>query len=223
MADSSTRPNVILIGATGAVGSHVLAALAVLPEVEAITVLARRKPDAAPAAKVSWHVVDVLDAASYAALLPGHHAAICTLGVGQPSKASREEFRRVDHDAVLAFAQACRLAGVERLELLGSVAANPASSNVYLKSKGELREAIARLGFQRFTTFQPSMLLTPTNRYGLSQGILLVIWPVISPLLFGPLRRYRGISVAALGAAMARHILTPGQGNEIFHWDDFAS
>jgi uncharacterized protein YbjT (DUF2867 family) len=221
MIDNSTRLNVILMGATGAVGAHVLATLAAMPDVARISVLARRKPESAQAPKVEWHVVDVLAPASYVALLPGHQAAICTLGVGEPSKVSREEFTRVDRDAVLAFARACKEAGVGHFELLGSVAADPASSNFYLKSKGALREQIAAVGFRRFTTFQPSMLLTPANRYGLSQAILLKVWPVVSPLLFGPLRKYRGIRVEALGAAMARHVLTAGEGSEILHWDDF--
>jgi uncharacterized protein YbjT (DUF2867 family) len=223
MADSSNARKVVLLGATGAVGSHVLATLAAMPEVAGITVLARRKPDATVPAKVSWHVVDVLDPSSYATLLLGHHAAICTLGVGQPSKVSREEYQRVDHDAVLDFANACKTADVAQFELLGSVAADPRSSSHYLKSKGALREEIAALGFRRVTTFQPSVLLTPSNRYGLSQGILLKVWPLLSPLLVGPLRKYRGIRVATLGAAMARHISTPGKGSEILHWDDFAA
>lgn len=221
MADNSTRLNVILMGATGAVGSHVLTTLAAMPQVTRVTCLARRRLDGKLPAKVDWHVVDVLVPASCAAHLPGHQAAICTLGVGEPSKVPREEFTRVDHDAVLAFARACKEAGVGHFELLGSVAANPASSNFYLKSKGALRQQIAAVGFRRFTTFQPSMLLTPANRYGLSQAILLKVWPVVSPLLFGPLRKYRGIRVEALGAAMARHVLTAGEGSEILHWDDF--
>jgi hypothetical protein len=58
-----------------------------------------------------------------------------------------------------------------------------------------LREAIAALGFKRVSVFQPSVLLTKINRYDLMQGVLLVIWPLFSPLLLGPLNKYRGIKV----------------------------
>jgi uncharacterized protein YbjT (DUF2867 family) len=214
--------SVVLLGATGAVGSNVLATLIQMPEVSRITVLARRAADGALPAKVDWHVVDVMDAGSYSALLPQHDAAICTLGVGQPSKVSREEFARVDHEAVLSFAKACKLAGVEHFSLLGSVAANPASGNFYLKSKGQLREAVSALGFQRFSAFQPSMLITQTNRYDLMQAVVLAVWPVLSHLLVGPLAKYRGISVEYLGAAMAKNILRPGGGTEILHWREFS-
>jgi uncharacterized protein YbjT (DUF2867 family) len=217
----NSKLRVVHLGATGAVGAHVLATLCQMPDVEVITVLARRKAQTQQPPKVKWQIVDVMDASRYAPLLKGHSSAICTMGVGQPSKVPREEFQRVDHDAVLAFAKACQSAGVHHFELLGSVAANPASSNFYLKSKGELRDTIANMGFSRTTTFQPSMLITPTNRYDLAQAVLLKLWPVLSTLLLGPLDKYRGVKVETLGRAMAQHLLARGMGNEILHWRDF--
>jgi uncharacterized protein YbjT (DUF2867 family) len=213
---------VVHLGATGAVGTHVLETLCAMPEVESVTVLARRKPERALPGKVTWAVVDVMRPESYVHLLPGHDAAICTMGVGQPSQVPRDEFQRVDYDAVLGFATACRNAKVQHFELLGSVAASADSSNFYLKSKGALRDAIGRLGFARTTTFQPSMLITPENRYDWKQAVLLKLWPVVSLLLHGPLEKYRGVTVEKLGHAMARHLATDGKGNEVLQWREFA-
>jgi uncharacterized protein YbjT (DUF2867 family) len=209
---------VVVLGATGAVGGEALKELERMPEIGKIAVLARRAADRPLGPKTTWHVVDVLDANSYSQHLPKYYCAICTLGVGQPSKVSREEFRKVDHDAVIAFATACKAAGIEHFALLGSVAASATSSNFYLKSKGELRDGISALGFRRFSVFQPSMLLTPANRYGLMQGIMLATWPLLGPLLQGPLKKYRGIRVETLGRAMARRLVTQGSGMEIVHW-----
>jgi uncharacterized protein YbjT (DUF2867 family) len=196
-------------------------ALRGLAEVEEVTALVRRPLGVADQRKLREQVVDVTTHSSYAAFLQGHDAAICTLGVGQPSKVSREEFTRIDHDAVLAFARACKLAGVKHFSLLGSVAADAGASNFYLKSKGALRDAIAALGFEHFSVFQPSMLMTPQNRYGFSQAMLLAVWPVVSTLMIGPLAKYRGVRVEQLGAAMARNLLTAGKGVEILHWPEF--
>jgi uncharacterized protein YbjT (DUF2867 family) len=212
---------VVMLGATGAVGQECLKTLQAMPEIGSVTALVRRPFTPEGVSKLSPRVVDVFDPSDYARHLEGHHAAICTFGVGEPSKVSLEEFRRVDFDAVLAFAAACRGAGVQHFELLGSVAADPVARNSYLRSKGALREAIAALGFQRFSCFQPSMILTPENRYGLAQGVLLKLWPIVSPLLVGGLSKYRGVYVAQLGAAMARTLTRPGQGAAILHWRDF--
>ena len=49
------------------------------------------------------------------------------------------------------------------------------------------------------------------------------IWPVLSRALLGPLDKFRGSKVGALGAAMARNLLTTGQGDEVLHWKEFAA
>lgn len=44
---------------------------------------------------------------------------------------------------------------------------------------------------------------------------------MISPLLFGTLRKYRGIDVSVLGTAMAMNALSDKVGLEVLHWADF--
>jgi uncharacterized protein YbjT (DUF2867 family) len=212
--------NIVILGATGAVGTEVVRNLSGRPDVS-VTALTRRPLTENFGSNISANIVDPLDPKTYAEILSGRQIAICTLGVGQPTKVSKEEFKRVDFDAVLAFATACRNAGVEHFLLLGSVAASPNSSSHYLQSKGRLREAIAALGFKRFSTFQPSVLLTKANRYDWMQGLLLIVWPLITPLLLGSLSKYRGIRVEDLGQTIARRALGDGQGLEILHWPDF--
>lgn len=211
-----------MLGASGAVGGAAVAGLRAMPCTARITLLNRRQLDLAPAAMLSQHVVDPLDAASYQHLLAGHTAAICTLGVGQPTRVSKDELVRVDKTAALDFARACREAGVEHFELLSAVAADAASSNFYLRTKGELHVALAALGFARLSIFQPSMILTPTNRYDWKQGLVLAVWPKLSPVLAGPLAKYRGVRVETLGAAIALNLARPGRGVETLHWRDFA-
>ncbi len=133
---------------------------------------------------------------------------------------SKEEFVRVDRDAVIAFATASKQAGIAHFELLGSVGANAKSSSFYLRSKGELQDALVALQFKRLSLFQPSMILTPINRYGISQGLLLAVWPRLSPLLGGSWKKYRGIRVETLGAALAANLFSSGSGVEILHWSE---
>jgi len=216
-----TRPalSVAVLGATGAVGSQVARTLTIMPDVKEMTLLGRRPVEGLPGDKISQSVIDVFDPTSYDAMLPGHQAAICTLGVGQPSKISRDDFVKIDKVAVLAFASSCRSAGVRHFQLLGSVGANPRSRSFYLRTKGELEAGLRELSFERLSLFRPSMILTPTNRYGLSQALTLAIWPHLKPILAGRLRKYRGIAVDQLGKAMALNLRAPGTGVESLHWD----
>ena len=155
--------------------------------------------------------------------MQGHTTAICTLGVGEPSKMSKEEFVKIDKIAVLDFATECKKAGINHFELLASVGINSESNSFYLWIKGELVEALKALNFERLSIFKPSMILTPTNRYGRAQTITLKVWPLLKPLLMGSLRKYRGISVNVLGQAMAKNIFIEGKAYEILHWDEFHS
>jgi len=213
--------SVIMMGATGAVGSEAVKTLLQMPEMKRLTLLGRRPVENLNSDLVEQHKIDVTKPETYANLIAGHEAAICTLGVGQPSKISREAFLKIDKIAVVDFAKACKNAGVRHFELLSSVGIDANSSNFFLRTKGELVEELKALNFERLSIFQPSMILTPTNRYGVGQAITLAVWPLLKPLLFGSLKKYRGVKVETLGAAFARNLLVDSRGLEYLDWGCF--
>ena len=212
---------IVMIGGSGAVGGHAVRSMLSLPQVDKLTLLGRRKMDSISDDRVVQHTINIFATASYVDLLPGHDAAICTLGVGQPSKVSKEEFIRIDKQAVLDFATRCKAAGVRHFELLSSVGISSKSKSFYLRTKGELVDDMERLNFERFSVFKPSMILTPTNRYGLSQAITLKVWPLLSMVLVGGLKKYRGVDVDVLGESITANLLTVGEGVEYLDWSDF--
>jgi uncharacterized protein YbjT (DUF2867 family) len=214
---------IVMLGASGAVGSETLNTLLTLPNVERLTLLGRTPISGIAATHVQQHKIDVTNSASYADLLAGHEIAICTLGVGQPSKVSKEEFLKIDKTAVLDFAKACKKAGVAHFQLLASVGIDSKSSFFVLKTKGELVDELIALNFEQLSIFQPSMILTPTNRYSFNSALALFIFPLLKPLLMGSWRKYRGIPVEVLGKAIALNSLSKKKGVERLEWDDFTS
>ncbi|CTQ51370.1 NAD(P)H-binding protein [Jannaschia donghaensis] len=204
--------NIVMIGATGAVGGH---CAGVLARDATLTTLGRRTVDGLAATQ---HTIDLADPASYAAHLAGQDAAICCLGVGEPSKVSRDTLRRIDHDIPLAFAIACQAAGVRGFSILSSVGAHAGSRNFILRTKGQLEDGLRDLAFERISLFHPSMILTPTNRYGFTQAVTLAVWPWLTPILRGPLEKLRGIPVDRLGRAIARDALEGPPGEHVYEW-----
>lgn len=223
MTSKSNQLSVVLLGASGAVGTETLNTLIQLKHVQQLTLLGRKPISNIKADFVQQHQISISDVNSYQAYLQDHTTAICTLGVGEPSKISKEEFVKIDKIAVLDFAIECKKAGVKHFELLASVGVNPKSNSFYLRTKGELVEELKALNFERLSIFQPSMILTPTNRYGIAQAITLKVWPLLKPLFMGSLRKYRGISVNVLGQAMAKNIFNEGTAYEVLQWDEFYS
>lgn len=217
---------IVLLGATGAVGRNVLAEALRSPAFSTVTTLGRRKADVAegeaPPGKLTEHVVDLERPASYRALVEEQTAAICTLGVGQPTKSTREEVWKVEIDYVMGFAAVCKDAGVRHFSLMTSVGSDARSRSYYLRLKGTQEDRVKALGFERTSLFRPSLLITPQNRYGASQAMFLAIWPKLHWMLAGPLRRYRGIRVEDLGRAIAIDAAVDApDGIAIYEWDGF--
>ena len=90
-----------------------------------------------------------------------------------------------------------------------------------MRTKGELNDELVKLNFERLSIFQPSMILTPQNRYGLSQAIALKIWPMLDYILHKGYRKYRGIKVDMLGKSIANNALLDKTGVEYLQYDDF--
>lgn len=223
MASNSDQLAIVMLGASGAVGTETLNALLDSQNLKKLTLLGRKPIPNIYADFVQQHTICINNPNTYNEYLVGHSVAICTLGVGEPSKISKEEFVKIDKIAVLDFAKACKKSGVTHFELLASVDINPKSASFYLRIKGELVEELKTLDFERLSIFQPSMILTPSNRYGIAQAITLKVWPLLKPLLIGKLRKYRGIPVHILGQAIAKNCFKEAKGNEILQWDQFYS
>ncbi|MDP5254069.1 MULTISPECIES: NAD(P)H-binding protein [unclassified Vibrio] len=218
------KQKIVFLGATGAVGSVAFDRILRFSEVIDVLSLGRRAIDVKKSiAKVKSRVIDIHDVNTYSALINGYTTAICTLGVGEPSKLSKTEFVKIDRSAVLAFAKVCKSKGVKHFQLLSSVGVNKKSRNFYLRTKGELIDKLIQLDFERLSIFQPSMILTPQNRYGLTQALTLMVWPKLDFLLRGELRQYRGIKVELLGNAIANNLLLAKRGIEYLQYDEFMS
>ncbi|GLS83725.1 MULTISPECIES: NAD(P)H-binding protein [Gammaproteobacteria] len=220
----TNKQSVIFLGATGAVGSVVFNRVLGFSEVTDVLALGRRTINFEKTmANVQSKVIDIHNTNTYAAYIKGYTTAICTLGVGEPSKLSKADFIKIDKTAVLAFAKACKSKGVKHFQLLSSVGVSKHSRNFYLRTKGELVDELVRLGFERLSVFEPSMILTPQNRYGYTQALTLFVWPKLDFIFQGKRRKYRGIKVELLGNAIANNILQVKSGVEHLQYDEFIS
>ena len=84
--------SVVMFGARGAVGGHVVSTLLATPELKRLTLLGRREmslPEGVGKGSVRQHVVNIESPDTYAEFAVGHDAAVCTLGVGQPSQMTK--------------------------------------------------------------------------------------------------------------------------------------
>lgn len=209
MSDARGPVRIALVGATGLVGRRVIEIASAGDEVR-IVGIARREAPLPAGARMEMFVAEsdkwgeVLEAVRPRAL-------ICALGTTW-KKAARNEaaFRAVDHDLVLATAEAARAAGIPNMVLVSAAGADPHAKAFYMRVKGEIEAAVSRVGFKRLDIVRPGLLRGERggDRRVLERlGILAA--PLIDPLLSGAWERYRSIDAslvaeAALGLALRR-------------------
>ena len=208
---------VLLAGASGLVGGMCLRHLTGGAAFDEIVAVSRRPLEVTdPRLRV---VVTEFDRLEKSPAVPAR-AALCALGTTMARAGSREAFRRVDHDAVLAFARWARAGGAGAFVLVSSVGASAAARNFYLRVKGETEEAIAALGFSRVVFLRPGLLVGPRAEKRPAERIAGAVMPVLAPLLAGPLRRYRAVLADEVAAAMVTAATADAPGTFLWYHDE---
>lgn len=191
---------VVIAGGAGLVGKQVAERLAKSgSEVH----LVLRSSSGMSAANITEHVAPTSDwPAIVASIKPA--IAISCLGTTIRKAGSRDAFRAVDHDLVIAFAQASHKAGARQFISVSSVGAIPASSNFYLRTKAEMEQGLRHVGFQRLDVLRPGLLTgghRDDHRPGEALGILLS--PFTDMLMIGPLKKFASTPSDRLAKAIA--------------------
>jgi uncharacterized protein YbjT (DUF2867 family) len=184
------------------VGREILHGLLADDRVAAVHVLARRPLDATHP-RLTTHVVD------FAALpaLPPIDDVYLALGTTIKVAGSQSAFRAVDFDANLAVACAAQVAGARRLGIVSAMGADARSRIFYSRTKGELEDALAGLGYEGLVIARPSMLagerqvLGQPERSGEKLALQASRW--LRPLI--P-RNYRSVHAKDVAAALLREV-----------------
>lgn len=188
---------ICLVGATGLVGSALMAESVGREDVRLIAV-ARREAPLPPDARMEMLVGEPIDwpqliAAAQADVL------VCALGTTIKQAGSEQAFRAVDHDLVRFAAEAARAAGIEHMIVVSSIGAQRASRNFYLSVKGETEDALGKLGFRRLDVLRPGLLRGHRQERRPIEAAAQIFAPLADMLfLHGKYRQYRSISARKL-------------------------
>ena len=191
-----------MAGATGLVGREVLAALLADKRYRAVHVLGRRAPPSTHP-KLHVHSVDF----AHLGKLPEADEVYIALGTTIKVAGSQQAFRAVDFDAVVAVAKAAREAGATRMGVVSAMGANAKSSVFYNRVKGEMENALSKLGYASLVMARPSFIegdraaLQQPGRSG--EGLALLAMRALRPLIPA---NYRVIPAAQIAQALLQAV-----------------
>jgi uncharacterized protein YbjT (DUF2867 family) len=199
MSNGTTRV-ALLAGASGLTGGYVLDALLQAPDFSRVIAVTRR-PLAREHARLANRIVQ-FDRMETQLQGTTADVALCCLGTTIARAGSRENFREVDVDYVMAFARTALAARAQRFVVMSSVGADPRSRNFYLRTKGEMEEELEAVGFPALDILQPGLLLGWRHEMRPLELAAMAFMPLVNPFLVGKRAAVRAVSARTVAAAM---------------------
>jgi len=204
-----TPQRILLAGATGLTGEHLLDRLLNEPTVSRVLAPTRK-----PLVKHQRLDNPIGELQTLLPLLTGQlDTAFCCLGTTIKQAGSQAAFRAVDHDLVLAVGQRARALGARHFLVISALGANAHSSVFYNRVKGEMEEALKAQNWPQLTIVRPSLLLGPRSDFRLGERLA-------APLMRWLPGKFRGIRACTLARALWRLALEESSGVRVVESDE---
>jgi len=173
----------LLVGATGLVGRHVLKSALNDPRISNIVVLTRSASSAIDA----HHKLDIIQI-NFDDLPQSAHwwnvdSVICTLGTTMKKAKTKTQFRLVDYDYPLVVATIARQHKVSSFVLNSSMGANVSSRLFHNQVKGDIEAAITKLDYPSLTIVRPGLIDGTRNEKRLGEQIMINFIKVFAGIL----------------------------------------
>ncbi|MEQ3657900.1 MAG: NAD(P)H-binding protein [Glaciecola sp.] len=198
----------LVLGATGLVGKALVNQLCNDERYESVTCLVRAPLQRAnyhdPLDKIQAIVIDFDYLQDYQGYFSVDHV-YCCLGTTIKQAGSQSAFRRVDFQFVHIAAQLTRAQRATSFVWISSVGANAKSKNFYLRVKGEVENAILSMPqLDNAAAVRPSLLLGQREENRFAENIGIRVASLLSPVMKGPLAKYRPVSAAQVAYQMIK-------------------
>ena len=204
--------NALVAGATGLVGSELISLLIKTEYYNSVHVITRRPFDLEHL-KITSHTIDFDKIGSFNPNAFIHDLFIC-LGTTMKKAGNREAFRKVDYGYVIELARWALKNKVERLSVISSVGANPASGNFYLRTKGQMELQLPHLIILR-----PSLLVGKREEFRLGERLGAIFMQPLSYLMTGKMKKYRPIQARTVAHALFYHTIHANEASQIIEND----
>jgi uncharacterized protein YbjT (DUF2867 family) len=205
----------LVAGSTGLIGSQLLQLLLTDTYYDVVKAISR-KPLEISHPRLENIVLDFDRLTEYRDKLKADDV-FCCLGTTIKKVKTKEKFRKVDFDYPVELAKLTRTNGTEQYLLVSALGADKNSKIFYNQVKGEVEEAISKIGFTTFHIFRPSLLMGDRSESRSGEEAGKVFFKYLGFLV--P-RKYKGIDSVKVARAMQQLAAKPQQGIYIHESED---
>lgn len=192
---------VLITGATGLVGWHLLRMLVHEPTVSAIAAPTRR-PLADTQGVFNPHDPQLSDA--LAQVVDPIDTVFCCLGTTRREAGSKAAFIHADYTLVVDTALTGLRLGAKHMLVISAMGADPHSLFFYNRVKGEMEQALRAQAWRNLTILRPSMLLGERDNRRANEALLAPLFRLLPG-------NWKSIDARDVAQAMLSEALAPAQ------------
>jgi len=211
------QKNVLLIGASGLIGSELVQLLLRDDKIKSVKVFVR-KTLAITDQKLIELLVDFEHLEDFKHEFQGD-ALFCCIGTTRKKTPDLAAYKAIDYGIVLAAANLARKNQVPQVHLVSAIGANISSKIFYNRLKGEIEKDVLQLNFPTTLIYQPAMLIGKRSESRPAEFIAQKLMPFFDVFLLGKTRKYHSIKAKKVAESMLHNLHKPQKGASVFQYD----
>lgn len=212
----SNKRKALLVGATGLVGSHLLALLLDNDMYEEIRVVGRTAPDIKNP-KLIFVESNLIKQEFPRSAFVDVHDVFCTVGTTQKQTPDKETYKAIDVGIPAGIAEVASVFKARNFFVVSSIGASDQSRFFYLRVKGEMEEKVIVSGVPTIEIFRPNTLLGKRKEFRFGEWIARIFSYFTS--WFMP-KKYQAINASDVAKAMLiRALDDPDPGVNVWESD----
>ena len=133
----------------------------------------------------------------------------CCIGTTIKKAGTQEAFRKIDYDIPVQVAQLAQEFSTSSLVIISSIGASATTSNFYLRTKGEMEQAVQEIFKGNLKIVRPSLLMGHRSEFRFGEKAATILMKAIGILMIGPLKKYKAIYAWDVARAMIKSTYLP--------------
>jgi len=212
------QKNILLIGASGLIGSELVQLLLRDDKIKSVKVFVR-KTLAITDQKLREILVDFEHLEDFKHEFQGD-ALFCCIGTTRKKTPDLAAYKAIDYGIVLAAANLARSNQVPQIHLVSAIGANISSKIFYNRLKGEIEKDVLQLNFPTTVIYQPAMLIGKRNESRPAEFIAQKLMPFFDVFLLGKAQKYHSIEAKKVAESMLDNLHKPKKGATVLQYEN---